>query len=118
MAELPWLAAGPYVPLLFYGSQDGFSGLCTQKSGLPPALLWRRTAVGTKATSVLDAENADWSPPTPVRGRFPPIKIVATSSLVDVGEKGLAEERTVSGKTLQPNELAGVLRELIDARQV
>ena len=47
-----------------------------------------------------------------VRGRWPPIKIVATSGLVDVGEKDLPEGGRFLRKPYGPSELAGVLREL------
>ncbi len=46
-----------------------------------------------------------------VRGRWPPIKIVATSGLVDVGEKDLPEGGRFLAKPYSPDELAGVLRE-------
>ena len=47
-----------------------------------------------------------------VRGRWPPIKIVATSGLVDVGEKDLPEGGRFLRKPYGPGELACVLREL------
>jgi len=47
-----------------------------------------------------------------IRGRWPPIKIVATSGLVDVGEKDLPEGGRFLPKPYQPDELADVLREL------
>ena len=47
-----------------------------------------------------------------VRGRWPPIKIIATSGLVDVGEKDLPEGGRFLRKPYGPNELAGMLREL------
>ena len=53
-----------------------------------------------------------------VRGRWPPIKIVATSGLVDVGEKDLPEGGRFLAKPYSPDELAGVLHDLIDARQI
>ena len=53
-----------------------------------------------------------------VRGRWPPIKIVATSRLVDVGEKDLPEGGRFLAKPYSPDELAGVLHDLIDARQI
>jgi len=53
-----------------------------------------------------------------VRGRWPPIKIVATSGLVDVGEKDLPEGGRFLAKPYSPDELADVLRELTDATQV
>ena len=49
-----------------------------------------------------------------VRGRWPPIKIVATSGLVDVGEKDLPEGGRFLAKPYHPNVLADVLRELTD----
>jgi hypothetical protein len=89
MAELPWLAAGLYVPLLFYGSQDGFSGQCT----VVRRKVW--TAAGAFVASNSRRNESDIPCLTPnaraVRGRWPPIKIVATSGLVDVGEKDLPE---------------------------
>jgi len=53
-----------------------------------------------------------------VRGRWPPIKIVATSGLVDVGEKDLPEGGRFLAKPYSPDELAGVLHDLIAARQI
>ena len=47
-----------------------------------------------------------------VRGRWPPIKIVATSGLVDVGEKDLPEGGRFLPKPYHPRQLAAVLREL------
>jgi CheY-like chemotaxis protein len=47
-----------------------------------------------------------------VRGRWPPIKIVATSGLVDVGEKDLPEGARFLARPYQPKELTDVLREL------
>ena len=47
-----------------------------------------------------------------VRGRWPPIKIIATSGLVDVGEKDLPEGGRFLRKPSGPGELACVLREL------
>ena len=47
-----------------------------------------------------------------VRGRWPPIKIVATSGLVDVGEKDLPEGGRFLPKPYQSREVAAVLREL------
>ena len=47
-----------------------------------------------------------------VRGRWPPIKIVATSGLVDVGEKDLPAGGGVLQKPYHPKVLADVLREL------
>ena len=53
-----------------------------------------------------------------VRGRWPPIKIVATSGLVDVGEKDLPEGGRFLAKPYRSEELADVLRELIGGRPV
>ena len=47
-----------------------------------------------------------------IRGRWPPIKIVATSGLVDVGEKDLPEGGRFLRNPYGPSELACVLREL------
>jgi CheY-like chemotaxis protein len=47
-----------------------------------------------------------------VRGRWPPIKIVATSGLVDVGEKDLPEGGRFLAKPYSPEAIAGLLREL------
>jgi CheY-like chemotaxis protein len=47
-----------------------------------------------------------------VRGRWPPIKIVATSGLVDVGEKDLPEGGRFLPKPYQAKALADVLLEL------
>ena len=47
-----------------------------------------------------------------VRGRWPPIKIVATSGLVDVGEKDLPEGGRFLPKPYSPGQVTGVLREL------
>jgi len=47
-----------------------------------------------------------------VRGRWPPIKIVATSGLVDVGEKDLPEGGRFLSKPYSPEAIAGVLRAL------
>ena len=52
-----------------------------------------------------------------VRGRWPPIKIVATSGLVDVGEKDLPEGGRFLAKPYRSEELADILRELICGRQ-
>ena len=51
-----------------------------------------------------------------VRGRWPPIKIVATSGLVDVGEKDLPEGGRFLPKPYQPREVADVLHELTGGR--
>src|SRR3954454_18398692 len=53
-----------------------------------------------------------------VRGRWPPIKIVATSGLVNVAETDLPEGGRFLAKHYSPDELAGVLYDLIDARQI
>ena len=53
-----------------------------------------------------------------VRGRWPPIKIVATSGLVDVGEKDLPEGGRFLAKPYRSEELADVLRELIGGTPV
>ena len=53
-----------------------------------------------------------------VRGRWPPIKIVATSGLVDVGEKDLPEGGRFLAKPYSPERTRRVLRELIGARQI
>lgn len=50
-----------------------------------------------------------------VRGRWPPIKIVATSGHPDVGETDLPEGGRFLPKPYSPAEVAGVLRELMDA---
>jgi CheY-like chemotaxis protein len=47
-----------------------------------------------------------------VRGRWPPIKIVATSGLVDVGEKDLPEGGRFLAKPYSPEAIARLLREL------
>ena len=49
-----------------------------------------------------------------IRGRWPPIKIIATSGLVDVGEKDLPEGGRFLLKPYQPKELTNVLRKLMD----
>jgi CheY-like chemotaxis protein len=49
-----------------------------------------------------------------VKGRWPPIKIVATSGLVDVGEKDLPEGGRFLPKPYHARQLAAVLRELTD----
>ncbi len=50
-----------------------------------------------------------------VRGRWPPIKIIATSGLVDVGEKDLPEGGRFLAKPYSPEAIAGVLWELTRA---
>jgi len=47
-----------------------------------------------------------------IRGRWPPIKIVATSGLVDVGEKDLPEGGRFLQKPYEAEALASVLLEL------
>jgi CheY-like chemotaxis protein len=47
-----------------------------------------------------------------VRGRWPPIKIVATSGRVDVRESDLPEGGRFIPKPYSPKEITGVLREL------
>ena len=53
-----------------------------------------------------------------VRGRWPPIKIVATSGLVDVGEKDLPEGGRFLAKPYRSEQLAIVLRELIGGGRI
>jgi CheY-like chemotaxis protein len=53
-----------------------------------------------------------------VRGRWPPIKIVATSGLVDVGEKDLPEGGRFLAKPYRSEQLADMVRELIGASQL
>jgi CheY-like chemotaxis protein len=50
-----------------------------------------------------------------VRGRWPPIKIVATSGLDNVAETDLPEGGRFLPKPYSPVEVAGVLRELTGA---
>jgi CheY-like chemotaxis protein len=47
-----------------------------------------------------------------VKGRWPPIKIVATSGHIDVGETDLPEGGRFLPKPYSPIEVTGVLREL------
>jgi CheY-like chemotaxis protein len=47
-----------------------------------------------------------------IRGRWPPIKIVATSGHVSVTQKDLPEGGRFLPKPYSPHEIAGVLREL------
>src|SRR3954469_5736902 len=49
-----------------------------------------------------------------VRGRWPPIKIVATSGLVDVREQDLPDGGRFLPKPYSPHQIAGLLRELTD----
>jgi CheY-like chemotaxis protein len=48
-----------------------------------------------------------------VRGRWPPIKIVATSGHLDVAETDLPDGGRFLPKPYSPHQVAGVLRELI-----
>ena len=48
-----------------------------------------------------------------VRGRWPPIKIIATSGHVDVSETDLPEGGRFLPKPYNPRQVTGVLRELI-----
>src|SRR3954453_7555861 len=50
-----------------------------------------------------------------VRGRWPPIKIVATSGHVDVAETDLPDGGRFLPKPYSPHQIAGLLRELIGA---
>ena len=50
-----------------------------------------------------------------VRGRWPPIKIIATSGQLDVAETDLPEGGRFLAKPYSPMQVAGVLRELIAA---
>jgi CheY-like chemotaxis protein len=50
-----------------------------------------------------------------VRGRWPPIKILATSGRVGVTQGDLPEGGRFVSKPYSPNQIAGVLRELIAA---
>ena len=50
-----------------------------------------------------------------VRGRWPPIKIVATSGHVDVGETDLPEGGRFLAKPYNPKQVTGVLREVMGA---
>jgi CheY-like chemotaxis protein len=47
-----------------------------------------------------------------IRGRWPPIKIIATSGRLNVGEIDLPEGGRFVPKPYSPGEIAGVLREL------
>jgi hypothetical protein len=103
MAELPWLAAGAYVPLLFFWSQDG---LFRPVHGGPrkiraaagaDAHLRGIAAVGTKA--IFDRQ-----------GSRPRVLWMSGKRMVPEGGRFLA-------KPYSPNALADMLRELIDARQ-
>jgi CheY-like chemotaxis protein len=47
-----------------------------------------------------------------IRGRWPPIKIVATSGLVDVRQDELPEGGRFLPKPYRPDQVLGVLREL------
>ena len=48
-----------------------------------------------------------------VRGRWPPIKIIATSGQFDVGTEDLPEGGRFLPKPYSPTQITGVLRELI-----
>jgi len=48
-----------------------------------------------------------------VRGRWPPIKIVATSGHIDVSETDLPEGGRFLAKPYSPKQLTGVLQELM-----
>src|SRR6188768_4507352 len=50
-----------------------------------------------------------------VRGRWPPIKIVATSGHVNVAETDLPDGGRFLPKPYNPQQIAGLLRELIGA---
>lgn len=50
-----------------------------------------------------------------IRGRWPPIKIVATSGHLHVGETDLPEGGRFLPKPYRPTEVTGVLRELTGA---
>jgi CheY-like chemotaxis protein len=50
-----------------------------------------------------------------VRGRWPPIKIVATSGRVSVTQRDLPEGGRFVSKPYSPNQITGVLRELTAA---
>ena len=52
-----------------------------------------------------------------VRGRWPPIKIVATSGHVNVREADLPEGGRFLPKPYSPGQVAGLLRELMTATQ-
>jgi len=52
---------------------------------------------------------------TAIRGRWPPIKIVATSGLVDVRKTDLPEGGRFLSKPYSPVEIVGTLRELTGA---
>jgi CheY-like chemotaxis protein len=48
-----------------------------------------------------------------VRGRWPPIKIVATSGLVNIAESDLPEGGRFLPKPYSPEQIAGLLREIV-----
>jgi CheY-like chemotaxis protein len=50
-----------------------------------------------------------------VRGRWPPIKIIATSGRVSVTQRDLPEGGRFLSKPYSPNQVTGVLRELTAA---
>jgi CheY-like chemotaxis protein len=53
-----------------------------------------------------------------VRGRWPPIKIIATSGHVDIGETDLPEGGRFLPKPYSPRQVTGVLRELISGSEI
>jgi CheY-like chemotaxis protein len=48
-----------------------------------------------------------------VRGRWPPIKIVATSGLVNIAESDLPDGGRFLRKPYSPDQIAGLLREIL-----
>jgi CheY-like chemotaxis protein len=50
-----------------------------------------------------------------IRGRWPPIKIVATSGLLNLGEDDLPSGSRFLHKPYSPQQIVGTLRELIGA---
>lgn len=52
-----------------------------------------------------------------ISGRWPPIKIIATSGLVDVGEKDLPKGGRFLAKPYSPDELTDALHQLMEAGQ-
>jgi len=53
-----------------------------------------------------------------VRGRWPPIKIIATSGHVHIGETHLPEGGRFLPKPYSPRQVTGVLRELISGDEI
>jgi CheY-like chemotaxis protein len=53
-----------------------------------------------------------------VRGRWPPIKIIATSGHVHIGETELPEGGRFLPKPYSPRQVTGVLRELISGDEI